>query len=350
VFELGTCPDFIALSYTWGPPTATLPVKIQQTDSTNPWNQLIQVRANLWHFLNLKTKEYLDRYFWIDQISIDQTNNLEKNHQVRFMGEIFSRASLVLAWLGPLEEWSSDYAALEYLNEGKWNLDRKHPRQSPPRDFAASFLSFFDRPYWSRLWIVQELVLAQKVLFQCGHITLEWKHLHVISNAHDALQRLLKEEWSTNDGIKLYDWQLNFFLAVSGGQKSGPLYSVLQSFYGSVGIYAEHSYWQCEVLHDRIYALRGLIRAQERPEVDYSMPYEILCAESCVVILSKLRSNPASYIKTILDNVLVGLGAKWTDALLAQLQEIINKKDGKERSVLLKLVDDMEISTVEEIQ
>jgi hypothetical protein len=36
------------------------------------------------------------RYFWIDAISIDQGNPLEKSHQVGLMGQVFSSASNVL--------------------------------------------------------------------------------------------------------------------------------------------------------------------------------------------------------------------------------------------------------------
>jgi hypothetical protein len=43
---------------------------------------------------------HADKLLWIDALCIDQENVIERNHQVQQMGEIFSRASNVLAWLG----------------------------------------------------------------------------------------------------------------------------------------------------------------------------------------------------------------------------------------------------------
>jgi hypothetical protein len=37
---------------------------------------------------------------WIDGVCINQTDILERNRQVQLMGEIYSRASCVLIWLG----------------------------------------------------------------------------------------------------------------------------------------------------------------------------------------------------------------------------------------------------------
>lgn len=40
------------------------------------------------------------REIWIDAVCIDQESS-EKNHQVKLMGEIYSKAANVLAWMGP---------------------------------------------------------------------------------------------------------------------------------------------------------------------------------------------------------------------------------------------------------
>lgn len=40
-------------------------------------------------------------WLWIDQICIDQSNTHEKNQQVAIMSKIYSKAYIVLSWLGP---------------------------------------------------------------------------------------------------------------------------------------------------------------------------------------------------------------------------------------------------------
>lgn len=52
------------------------------------------------------------RYYVIDAICIDQGSAQEKNGQVAIMGEIFSRAELVLACLGSPDKWTCEFERL----------------------------------------------------------------------------------------------------------------------------------------------------------------------------------------------------------------------------------------------
>src|SRR5271168_5357205 len=38
-------------------------------------------------------------------------------------------------------------------------------------------VAFFSRPYWSRLWIIQELCAAKDIVVVCGHDTVPWPSL-----------------------------------------------------------------------------------------------------------------------------------------------------------------------------
>jgi len=53
------------------------------------------IRKNFFQFLLARTAD-LRTLFWIDQICIDQLNIHEQNHQVSFMGMIYSHASEVI--------------------------------------------------------------------------------------------------------------------------------------------------------------------------------------------------------------------------------------------------------------
>ncbi|KAK7187683.1 heterokaryon incompatibility protein [Paraphaeosphaeria sporulosa] len=50
---------------------------------------------------------------WIDAICINQTDDEEKSKQVAMMGDVFSLASCVTAWLEPEEDRSN--AAIRLL-------------------------------------------------------------------------------------------------------------------------------------------------------------------------------------------------------------------------------------------
>lgn len=59
----------------------------------------VSVRENLLHaFRHLRTHD--PRVLWVDTLCIDQSNVRERNHQVGQMASIYSKAQVVLVWLG----------------------------------------------------------------------------------------------------------------------------------------------------------------------------------------------------------------------------------------------------------
>jgi hypothetical protein len=66
---------------------------------------LTLVRQNLWHALNhLSCNKTTDRVLRINALCINQEDEEERDRQVGFIGEIYSSAHTVLAWLGCPEQ------------------------------------------------------------------------------------------------------------------------------------------------------------------------------------------------------------------------------------------------------
>ena len=132
------CPGYHALSYAWGSTAEPNLKKISVNNGT------LRITTNLWDFLLvLQSSSTGVTWFWADQISINQEYTQERNHQVSLMGEIYSRAQEVYAWLGAMTTFP--------LRDSAW--DQKH----------VQFLYMATQEYWQRLWIVQELSLAKEV-------------------------------------------------------------------------------------------------------------------------------------------------------------------------------------------
>lgn len=183
-------PEYYTLSYVWGSPSETLSITVN--------NQPFFVRRNLWNFLDLMRKRQFRDRLWIDAICIDQTCIPERNHQVSFMGDIYRSATRVIVWLGPESEIlpcnsrKPEQPGTEMLKEGKYSqasilhclrlmekdlLMPLDPEEPLPKGFHASvgaqrrevlFLLFekieelFNAKYWTRLWVVQEYILAKE--------------------------------------------------------------------------------------------------------------------------------------------------------------------------------------------
>ena len=111
---------------------------------------------------------------WADSISIDQNNKDEKGRQVSIMGKIFRKARQVHAWLGEVVDGTD---ALREAATSR-RLSRDQIRQSPRNeDNERAAEQVLRRTYWRRTWIVQELVLARRILVHYGDCQADWTAL-----------------------------------------------------------------------------------------------------------------------------------------------------------------------------
>ncbi|KAI1128992.1 heterokaryon incompatibility protein-domain-containing protein [Nemania abortiva] len=204
-FTYACCPEYIALSYVWGEES------VVSTISVN--GATVPIRTNLAQALaSIRVSDPV-AYVWADAICINQQDDQEKSILVQHMGEIFANAKLVYAWLGPIERVSRGcstgdlFAQLRelgalfwkhagpadsgHLNECRLDLDSileknlpalfsrfapHHPGQ--PGGFPTEeYASFSARPFWSRIWVLQEVFLAKRLYYICGHCRLESKDL-----------------------------------------------------------------------------------------------------------------------------------------------------------------------------
>jgi len=277
-----SCPKWIALSYTWDTYhfKAAYPDRIfvrtiniqEYTISLN--GQPFTIGANLWHALQALLDEQqalprtvdhgltIDpflfdgsiepsswRYFWIDALCINQNNAKERDHQVCLMRFIYSRAEFVIAWLAPenpsatYQEMSSSLSSLVR----QWVPELAKSREA--RDNVnwkayAELRSVIGNAYWTRVWIVQELILAKKFVCLCGPV---WINQHF---------------WSAFEKTRIAP--CSSLRSILGHRRTSEfsLESLLHSYQGQ----------ESTDQRDRIYGLLGLLPAcQIRPNYEISL-------------------------------------------------------------------------------
>ena len=173
-----------AISYTWGDDLATTTIHID--------DEPFEIRHNLFGFLRqLRAQSYSSK-LWVDAISIRQDDLVEKSQQVGMIGDIFSRADRVLVWVGEHADGSEDL--FRRLSSVQW---RQRPLTSEDSNRRLqAWISFMARPYFRRLWIVQEVVLAQDVTLHCGESSV----------ALSRLAKLLHVKHPDNIVDAFFDW------------------------------------------------------------------------------------------------------------------------------------------------
>ena len=186
---------FVALSHVWGTERETLRILL---NSQPHW-----VRPNLWSFLDYVAKstdgpglELCRNFLWIHALCIDQIGG-EKSRQVPLMGKIFSEAEKVVGWLiSPFsfaprqDDPNVKGAALLAKTLASEGSISENSVASISQEDAGYLKATFDRliehPYWSRLWIVQELALARHVELLWEGQVIPWHTLY------RALSRLIQ--------------------------------------------------------------------------------------------------------------------------------------------------------------
>jgi hypothetical protein len=172
---------YVALSYHWGDPKITTPITVN--------NVQVNVTVNLGDALRqLRSRPTLR--IWVDALCINQADLPERSRQLRSMTQIYSKASEVVAWVGSASKDSE--TVLHHLKHSPVServppMVRRRPSYIPNTNLRLRrerqsvsfqmFDDFFDRPYWRRVWIIQEVAVASKLRIQCGPQTISWDEL-----------------------------------------------------------------------------------------------------------------------------------------------------------------------------
>ncbi|KAN0117738.1 HET domain containing protein [Hyaloscypha variabilis] len=185
------CTPFEALSYVWGALDASRTVVVRNAKNGGQLEH-IAIGRNLEDALRYLRYRETARIIWIDALCIDQANVLERNEQVRRMGDIYRMAWRVVAWIGPgFADCHVAFNALKWLgNQIEVEVNRKsmflrpgytaayviHPGEPLPfdQDTVHAIKRFTTQPWWDRLWVLQEIQLGiDHAIVKCGEHELD---------------------------------------------------------------------------------------------------------------------------------------------------------------------------------
>lgn len=173
VVPINEPPPYEALSYVWGSAEDPQVLTID--------GHAFRVTQNLHASLNhLLLPGGAVRVLWVDAICInqgaEQSDLAERSHQVRLMSRIFSGATEVVAYIG--EPYPGLFEAMEFLSVAAGGQQSHVDRLTQSADcnipqLYRALISFFNRPWWGRIWTVQEAIVARKLVFQFGRLEID---------------------------------------------------------------------------------------------------------------------------------------------------------------------------------
>jgi hypothetical protein len=220
----------------------------------------------------------------MDLICIDQDNDDEKGFQVALMGQIYRNAERTLVWLGSddgtvgeasrilkqlvaemaRETNNFDRARMRSKRVGLYGSGTTRPR-AWPYSVVQPLVALFQRPWFTRLWVIQEAVLPQLTICVCGDHQVDWVGIGraaiwllykdgrhgEINDIPEALRTNL--ELASTLWTKV-DFRLGTPLGVHAGTTRASFCDVLQNCVG----------FDVTNPRDRVYGIMGLLKWSEK--------------------------------------------------------------------------------------
>ncbi|KAF5658142.1 heterokaryon incompatibility protein (het-6OR allele) [Fusarium denticulatum] len=196
-----------ALSYTWGKPDISSHRNIEII--SNGIGHSMSISSSLFIALRQLRRSNASRVVWADAICINQDDVKERGQQVALMGQIFSGAWQVVVWLGEesdrclcgntiletsLSSVSNAFSGVctvvnDWLAQaGQEALEATYSEISKDgqstmlrattddvEDNRSAMIQLFRRRWFSRIWVLQEAVLARHAVVQLGSYQIPWE-------------------------------------------------------------------------------------------------------------------------------------------------------------------------------
>lgn len=140
--------------------------------------------------------------------------SVKRLNQVQLMDEIYRQADNVLIWLGEKKEHSHfGIEALASFSDKAASLSNAPWLQGPPELWKKGIQDIMARPWFFRIWVVQEAVLSRKATIICGTDQMSWTNdpPSVRAFARSIKLAALSPGWSE---VGLTDVSLDGFLGL----------------------------------------------------------------------------------------------------------------------------------------
>ncbi|CAD6447540.1 a5565455-822b-4b0f-a687-8fc7c20c702a, partial [Sclerotinia trifoliorum] len=243
-----------ALSYVWG--SSDKPKFVFINEHSLP------ITANLHTaLLHLRDRTF-ERIIWVDSICINQEDNTEKSRQIQLMAKIFGQANRVIVYLGEAADDSDQ--ALEGIRVA---AESDSPNIIVNEMDRRLILELLKRPWFQRIWVLQEVGLARQILIMCGSAMVDGYAFSL------GFSRIFYEDDSDLPNL------IRPVIYLIRGATFRPKHSVSPSGALSLGelidMYHNH---MATKRHDKIYALLSMSSDNLNPtglSPDYTVPWAI---------------------------------------------------------------------------
>lgn len=233
-------PDYETASYVWGGEAGDsaprCPVFIGEY-----WDVFLQT-SNCCELFRFARPTRGVRLMWVDAVCINQENLAERSIQVAMMRRIYSDCLQCLVYLGP--------------DVVQWHGTRLPGRQGLHELERPSLERLLEgRRYFSRLWVIQELILSPRIIMPIGN-TMYWADNTTNTRVQDSSS--IAWDWDATRAPWLQDMS----------QRRLSIQTACESL-----LLTRHAH--CTDPRDRLFGILGLLAAKTGPEASLQPGYAL---------------------------------------------------------------------------
>lgn len=191
--SLDEAPPYQAISYYWGTNLEKgerIILGTKQVGSMVTAYKQFRVTSTVFNVLWQRSSIFASRLIWIDSLCINQADSTEKGRQVQLMSNIFKTASRVFVCLGDSPDARFGISLLHelvFMNNlvSKTTLakhilaysNRVDKGDELLKSRLTGLLDLLHHPWFGRIWIIQEVVVAKSLTVLYSNYVLVWDYL-----------------------------------------------------------------------------------------------------------------------------------------------------------------------------
>ncbi|XTI91300.1 hypothetical protein V2W45_716603 [Cenococcum geophilum] len=301
--------NFRALSYVWGADS--------RSSMLETAGGYLNITSSLHTALKHLRRKKKPLFLWVDAVCINQDDNQEKEIQIRLLPLIFRQVMSTLVFLGGDAVYDRAMQALMQISakanqpsskkedkrslqsrdqvavngsavsEGKVNHQEDdgdawpdclppipsswedRPVPTPDNPLWHDIINLFQNPWFRRVWVIQEVVLASSIRMICGKWLVEWNDLY-------SAVETIDNEFCTSSAYSSLSTPWNNFLELAKHRE----WEARKTRWALIGLLETFRYAESTLARDRLFGLLGFAADGQNPafEPDYKSSLEtIIC-------------------------------------------------------------------------
>ncbi len=313
-------PSYKGLSYCWGDRSSPSTIHMNGAE--------VQITANLADALRELGRDE-SMCLWVDALCINQSDVVERGRQVLRMGDIYRNASETICWLGrEAEDSPLAFDLIRILSRTADDSASTQYEEALTRLYTASgnhkynahwkaYVLLFSRPYWQRIWIIQEIVSSKKVWIRCGLQCTEWGDIVVAMYSIKTI--LTRTRWAVS--YRVFPSNLMSIVSINVLRRISQKAKSRSDYFSLLNAMRLSEKALATIPTDKVYGLLAITKDGREliPHPDYTLSAEELCRmTTAAIIKASTDLDIICYAETSHHKVLPSWVPQWTGLFFAQ--------------------------------